>query len=281
MTCLNELQIRGQAFRDDWCEVEPIYCCFFSRRISELASSQQRKFANFQSPSQSSHPHPSPQHYRTASRSIAELRVVGIETSRTESLTEEPSPESNDLVMSRLRTRETIITPCVGLAPSLINVCTRKKRNSTAVHSSTAVIAHGFWAHIESIPWTTSNRQTSKLALRRGGEERLELLVTFLLLGRTASDPSTTAWLNPLSSGSKIDQPQKKCPPRAQPPSDFRDTSHRLHGRRFSLAQEKQRYARSKLNSLLSKCVHSVQRTRRCDRIACYSVLLRLCVMMA
>ena len=39
MKCLNELQIRGQAFRDDWCEVEPIYCCFFSRRISELASS--------------------------------------------------------------------------------------------------------------------------------------------------------------------------------------------------------------------------------------------------
>ena len=30
-------------------------------------------------------------------------------------------------------------------------------------------------------------------------------------------------------------------------PSDFRDNSHRLHGRRVSLAQEKQRCARSKL----------------------------------
>ena len=39
MKGLNELQLRGQAFRDDWCEVEPIHCCFFSRRISEPASS--------------------------------------------------------------------------------------------------------------------------------------------------------------------------------------------------------------------------------------------------
>ena len=59
-------------------------------------------------------------------RSTAELRVVGIETSRTESLTEEPSPQSNGLGMSRLRTRETIISPCVGLAPSVTS--TRKKK---------------------------------------------------------------------------------------------------------------------------------------------------------
>ena len=33
-------------------------------------------------------------------------------------------------------------------------------------------------------------------------------------------------------------------------------------------------------HSLLSKCVHSVQRTRRCcGRIVCYSVQLALCVM--
>ena len=44
----------------------------------------------------------------------------------------------------------------------------------------------------------------------RCGEERHELLVTFLLLCRTASDPSTTAWLNPLSFlYSELDQPQK------------------------------------------------------------------------
>ena len=72
--------------------------------------------------------------------------------------------------------------------------------------------------------------------------------MTLKLLRRTAaSHPFTTTWLNPMSLGSKIDQPQKECPSRAQPPSDFRDTSHRLHGRRFSLAQEKQRCARSKL----------------------------------
>ena len=57
--------------------------------------------------------------------------------------------------MSCVRTRETIISHCVGLAPSL-NACTsaRKKRNCcTAIHSSTAVIAHGFWVHSPSIPW--------------------------------------------------------------------------------------------------------------------------------
>ena len=140
-------------------------------RAGELARSR----AN----SQTSNLPPNP-HILTRHRSTAELRVVGIETSRTESLTEEPSPESNNLAMSRLRTRETIISPCVGLAPSL-NVCTstRKKRNCcTAVHSSTAVIAHGFWAHIGSIPWATSNRQTSQLALRRGASRTARNLFT-------------------------------------------------------------------------------------------------------
>ena len=112
MKCFNELQMRGQAFGDDWCEVEPMYCCFFSRRISELASSlaADSRAAN----SQTSNLPPNP-HILTRHRITAEQRVVGIETSRTESLTEEPSPESNNLAMSRLRTRETIISPCVGL----------------------------------------------------------------------------------------------------------------------------------------------------------------------
>ena len=68
MKCLNELQIRGQAFRYDWYEVEPI---FFSRRISELASSlaaRSRANLHTSNPTQYSHPHPSPQHCRTASR---------------------------------------------------------------------------------------------------------------------------------------------------------------------------------------------------------------------
>ena len=118
-------------------------------------------------------------HMLTRHRSSAELRVVGIETSSAESLAEEPSPDSNNLAMSRLRTRETIVSPCVGLAPSL-NACTRKKRKNccTAVHSSTAVIAHGFWAHIGSIPWATSNRQTSQPALRRGASRTARNLFT-------------------------------------------------------------------------------------------------------
>ena len=42
-----------------------------------------------------------------------------------------------------------------------------KRKYCTAVHISTAVIAHCFWAHIGSIPWATSSRRTSQLLLRR------------------------------------------------------------------------------------------------------------------
>ena len=105
MKCLNELQIRGQAFRDDWYEVEPIVLWRFFSQTCNLP--------------------PNP-HILTSHRSTAELRVVGIENSRTESLTEEPSPWSNDLAMSHLRIRETNVSPCVGLAHYL-KVCTRKK----------------------------------------------------------------------------------------------------------------------------------------------------------
>ena len=129
----------------------------------------------------------------TTSPVTAALRVAGIETSRTESPIEEPTPESNDLAMSRLRIRETIISPCVGLAP-LLSAFTRNSQthiiymvlqsrsmtyqvwqkkgtavhNSTAtgVHNSTAVIAHGFWAHIGCMPWATSKSTTSQPALR-------------------------------------------------------------------------------------------------------------------
>ena len=76
------------------------------------ARSQQSKFANYRSP-------PIHPYILTRHRSTAELPVVGIETSRTESLTEEPTPEFNDLAMSRLRIRETNISSSVGLAPSL------------------------------------------------------------------------------------------------------------------------------------------------------------------
>ena len=95
----------------------------FSRHISELASSLavDSRAANSQTFN-----FPPNTYILTRYRSTAELRVVGLETSRTESLTEEPSHESNNLAMSRVRTRETIRSPWVGLAPTL-NVCTRKK----------------------------------------------------------------------------------------------------------------------------------------------------------
>ena len=160
--------------------VDIVYCCYFlSRRISRA-----RELAQSRANSQTSNLPPNP-HILTRNRSTAELQVVGIETSRTESLTVEPSPESNDLAMSRLRTRETMISPCVGLliAPSLnVSTSTRKKRNcctAVLVHSSTAVIADGFWAHIGSIPSATSNLQSFQLALlRRGASRTARILFT-------------------------------------------------------------------------------------------------------
>ena len=145
-----------------------IIVAFFSRRISELASSlaADTRSAN----SQSSILPPNP-HILTRHRSTAELRVVGIETSRTESLTEEPPPESNNLAMSRLYEPEQRLS-VLAFWPSSFTQCVYSKKKETnccaAVHSSTAVIAHGFWVHIRSIPWATSNRQTCQLGLRRG-----------------------------------------------------------------------------------------------------------------
>ena len=98
--------------------------------LAASQSSRARSTAN----SQTSDPPPNPD-ILTRHRSTAEMRVIGIETSRTEPLTAEASPESNDLAMSRLRTRETTISPCVGLALSP-DVCTLKKRNCCTLHTA-------------------------------------------------------------------------------------------------------------------------------------------------
>ena len=154
--------------------------------------------------------------------------------------------------MSRLRTRETIISPGVGLAPSLnVRTSTRKKKNCcTAVHSNccnSSRVPGTHWVHtlgrieLTNLPASVAARNVSNCS---------QPMYSFDW--RTASDPSTTAWLNPLSLGLKIDQPQKRVhlDSRAQPPSDFRDSSHRLLGRRFFLAQGQQRCARSNLCAL-------------------------------
>ena len=53
----------------------------------------------------------------TRHRSTTELRVFGTETSYTQSLLEEPTPQSNDLALFRLRIVERIIRS--GVAPLL------------------------------------------------------------------------------------------------------------------------------------------------------------------
>ena len=103
----------------------------------------------------------------TQPRSTAELRVVSIESRCTQSLLEEPTPESNDLAMFCLLIRERIIISCVGLAPTWLNVCTRNSQTnnictSHKISGSTesgcgrkkekkaVVIALGFWAQVGS-----------------------------------------------------------------------------------------------------------------------------------
>ena len=114
------------------------YIVFFTRRITELASlpaaDKTRKLAHL----------PLNPQTLTRHRSTAELRVVGIETSRTELLTEAPYPEWNKLAVSRLRTRETMMSPRVGLAPSL-NVCTSTRKKETAVLLPRVLGTH--WVH--------------------------------------------------------------------------------------------------------------------------------------
>ena len=113
-----------------------ILLLFFSRnvRARELACSSQQR-AN----SRTSILPPNP-HILTRYGSTAELRVVGIETSHTESLTEEPPPKSNDLAVCYLRTRETIINPCVDLAPSLNGCRVLEKKGIAAVLLHTAAL---------------------------------------------------------------------------------------------------------------------------------------------
>ena len=78
------------------------YFVVFCLTASQLAHSRVN--------SQTSNLPPNP-HCLTRHRSAAELRVVGIETGRTESPIEEPTPESNDLATSHLRIREIIVSP--------------------------------------------------------------------------------------------------------------------------------------------------------------------------
>ena len=121
-----------------------ILSLFFSPhvRARELARSSQHR-----AKSQTSNVPRNP-HILTRDRSTAELRVVDIEAKRTESLAEEPSPESNDLAMSRLLTRATINSPGVSLAPSLkVCTCTRKKKELVLYGCNSPWVRGAHWVH--------------------------------------------------------------------------------------------------------------------------------------
>ena len=160
-----ELQIRGQAFRDDWCEVEPIYCCFFSRRVSELARELTRGRDQIRK-LPISHPiltsSPGTAALRNCQSSASRLAVAYREaSSRVERFSHVASTHPrNDYQSLRWPSSFTQRLYEYSKETELLCRCTQ--------HSSSAVIAHGFWAHIGSIPWATLNRQTSLLALRRG-----------------------------------------------------------------------------------------------------------------
>ena len=144
---------------------------FFSShfKISRVRSQQR---ANSQTSNLPPNPHILPRH-----RSTAELRVVGIETSRTESLTEEPSPGLNNLAVYVPSTHPRNVYQSLHWRNSFTQRVLSEKKG-TAVHRSTAVIAHGFWLHIGSIPWATSTRHTSQLPLRRGASRTARNLFT-------------------------------------------------------------------------------------------------------
>ena len=109
------MKIRGQAIRGDRCEVEPISFFFLVSPHFSL-----RQIRNFKPPP-------------NLHRSTANVRVVGIETSCTQSLIGEPIPESNDRAMSRLRIREMTcqFSHWPTVAPTSLNVRTRNSQTYT------------------------------------------------------------------------------------------------------------------------------------------------------
>ena len=151
----------------------------------------------------------------------------------------------------------------------------RTNRNQTYRHSNYTASLHSLWVTYHCFPDTPRYRY---------GEGRLELLVSFLLLCHTAaSDPFTTAWLNLMYLVFRFENRSASKRVFISGATTFRLPRHQPPAPRPTLLSCAREAAMCSIEThvLLSKCVHSVQRTRRCDRIACYSVLLLLCVMIA
>ena len=118
---------------------------YISAFVSPLTAhriSAPSKFAKFELPPNA---HAAPHNCRTA--------TVGIETinSRTESLIKDPTPESNDLAMSRRRIRERIISSCTNFSQrvysqlanvrvGLYNLSQKKKRTAVPGTWCTAIL---------------------------------------------------------------------------------------------------------------------------------------------
>ena len=121
-----------------------------------------------------------------------ESSATRLETSRAESFTEEPCPKSNNLAMPLVRTRETTISPCVGLAPSL--TCVLEKKGTTADCCAQQYCCNS--PRVLSTRWVHTLGHLESINSQRCDEERLELLVTLLLLCRTASDRQNVTFGN-------------------------------------------------------------------------------------
>ena len=168
-----------------------------------------------------------------------------------------------------------ITSPCVGLPPSP-NVCTRSTRTNCSTLLYTSVLLYGFYVHIGSIPWATSNRQTSELALLRGAFRTARNHFTHLPHLRL---PFYRPAQSPVF-GFRVESATEKVS--ISGATDFRDTSHRLHGRRFVLAQGRQRSNLCALGATTPGVWSFVQKLerKRCDagRVLLFDILFYKCV---
>ena len=195
----------------------------------------------------------------TPQRSTAELRLVGVETSCSPLLTEERMPESNDLAMSRPRIRQNDLSaPALGWLQlhSTCVLAARKRipgmwfyrvglRQKKRECCNSLVVLGKHWVHtlghleIDDLPASVAARGVHNLFSAQNC--LIHVLARHALDHFPPSPPRLSPFYHRLLATSDVfwfetqPPPKKGGPSRPQPPSDFRDTSHWLHGRRFSL----------------------------------------------
>ena len=121
-----------------------------------------------------------------------------------------------------------------------------EKRNECCTNTaeSTVVIADRWWAHIGPVPWATSRSTSLPVSVVANGVYCLKYFYSLTAPLLTLLPPLGAMRCLRVRKSISHD---KMCQSQTQTPPTPKGVSHWLHGRRFSLAQRRQRCARSNL----------------------------------